>query len=106
MRWPPHAMPDMISPAPSPADGRRLEELDRLDASLEADIAREKALQGDAAAAIAQLEEERSAIGQRLDEAEAQGGRLAAELGAAGIIYRGAGARLAQVPAPQAAKGP
>ena len=35
---------------------RRLAELDRLDASLGADIAREEALKGDAAQAIAQLD--------------------------------------------------
>src|SRR5688572_13736049 len=39
---------------------RRLEELERLDSSLAADIAREQALQGDAERAIGQLEEERA----------------------------------------------
>ena len=82
---------------------RRLEELDRLDASLAADIAREQALQGDAAAAIAQLEEERSAIGQRLDDAEAQGGRIAAELSDAETTSREAEATLADLLARQAA---
>jgi len=82
---------------------RRLEELGRLDASLETDIAREKALQGDAAAAIAQLEDERSAIGQRLDDAEAQGGRIAAELSAAETVSREAEAALADLLARQAA---
>jgi len=82
---------------------RRLEELDRLDAALEADIAREKALHGDAAAAIAQIEEERSTIEQRLDDAEAQGGRIAAELNAAEALSREAEAALAELLARQAA---
>ena len=82
---------------------RRLEELDRLDAALEADIAREKALHGDAAAAIAQLEEERATIEQRLDDAEAQGGRIAAELNAAEAVSREAEAALAELLARQAA---
>jgi chromosome segregation protein len=82
---------------------RRLDELDRLDASLEADIAREKALQSDAAAAMAQLEEERSVIGQRLDDAEAQGGRIAAELSSAETVSREAEAALAELLARQAA---
>jgi chromosome segregation protein len=82
---------------------RRLEELDRLDASLETDIAREQALQGDAATAIAQLEQERSAIGQRLDDAEAQGGRIATELSSAETVSREAEAALADLLARQAA---
>jgi chromosome segregation protein len=82
---------------------RRLEELDRLDAALDADIAREKALRGDAAAAIAQLEEERARIEQRLDDAEAQGGRIAAELNAAEAQSREAEAALAELLARQAA---
>jgi chromosome segregation protein len=82
---------------------RRLEELDRLDASLETDIEREKALHGDAAAAISQLEDERSAIGQRLDDAEAQGGRIAAELNSAEAVSREAEAALAELLARQAA---
>ncbi len=43
---------------------RRLDELERLDSSLAADMAREQALQGDAERAIAQLDEERGAIEQ------------------------------------------
>jgi len=82
---------------------RRLEELDRLDAALESDVAREKALHGDAAAAIAQLEEERSTIEQRLDDAEAQGGRIVAELNSAEAMSREAEAALAELLARQAA---
>src|SRR5207248_7638465 len=82
---------------------RRLLELDRLDASLAADISREQALKGDAARAIAQLEEERTAIDGRLEDAEAHSARIAAELSAAEAISREAEAALAELLARQAA---
>ena len=82
---------------------RRLAELGRLTAALDADIAREAALHGDAAAAIAQLDEERSAIEQRLHDAEALAGRIAAELGTAEAASREAEAALAELLARQAA---
>jgi len=82
---------------------RRLAELERLTAALDADIAREAALHGDAAAAIAQLDEERSAIEQRLHDAEALAGRIAAELGTAEAASREAEAALAELLARQAA---
>jgi len=55
---------------------RRLSELERLDASLTADIGREEALKGDAAQAIATLDQERAAIEQRLEDSEASAARL------------------------------
>jgi chromosome segregation protein len=82
---------------------RRLSELDRLDASLSADIAREEALQRDAAAAMAQLEQEQSAIEQRLSDGESQSGRIAAELTRAEAVSREAEAALAELLARQAA---
>jgi chromosome segregation protein len=82
---------------------RRLAELERLAAALEADIAREAALQGDAAAAIVQLEEERSAIEQRLHDAESLAGRIATELGTTEAASREAEAALAELLARQAA---
>ena len=62
-----------------------------------------KRCKGDAAAAIAQLEEERAAIEQRLDDAEAQAARIAAELSAAEAASREAEAALAELLARQAA---
>ena len=82
---------------------RRLDELGRLDASLAADIEREQALQGDAARAIAQLDEERSAIEQKLIDAEAIAARIATELGQAETVSREAEAALAELLARQAA---
>ena len=82
---------------------RRLAELERLAATLEADIAREAALQGDAAAAIGQLDEERSAIEQRLHDGEALAGRIASDLGSAEALSREAEAALAELLARQAA---
>ena len=82
---------------------RRLEELERLDISLAADIAREEALQGDAARAIAQLDEERGVIERRLVDAEAIAGRIAAELGKVETGSRNAEAGLAELLARQAA---
>jgi chromosome segregation protein len=82
---------------------RRLSELDRLDASLAADIQREEALKGDAARAIAQLEEERAAIARRLEDAEAHSARIATELSTAEAASREAEAALAELLARQAA---
>jgi chromosome segregation protein len=82
---------------------RRLAELDRLDASLGTDIVREEALQRDAAAAMAQLEQERAAIDQRLSDSESQAGRIAAELTKAEAASREAEAALAELLARQAA---
>jgi len=82
---------------------RRIAELDRLDASLAADIQREEALKGDAARAIATLEEERAAIARRLDDAEMHSARIAAELSAAETKSREAEAALAELLARQAA---
>ena len=82
---------------------RRLAELDRLDASLTNDIAREEALKEDAARAIAQLDEERAVIGQRLEDSETHSARIAAELSKAEIISREAQAALAELLARQAA---
>jgi chromosome segregation protein len=72
---------------------RRLAELDRLDAALGSDIAREEALKGDAARAIE----------QRLHDAEAQSSRLATELTNAEAASREAEAALAELLARQAA---
>ena len=82
---------------------RRLEELERLDSSLAADIAREEALQRDAARAIAQLDEERRTIDRRLVDAEAIAARIAAELGQLEAVSRDAEAALAELLARQAA---
>ena len=82
---------------------RRLDELERLESSLAADIAREEALQGDAARAIAQLEEERVAIDRRLVDAEAVAARIAGELSATEAASREAEAALADLLARQAA---
>ncbi len=82
---------------------RRLAELERLDASLKGDIAREEALKADAARAISALEAERTAISTRLNDAEAIAGRIAAELTAAEAKSREAEAALADLLARQAA---
>ena len=82
---------------------RRLAELDRLDAALETDVAREQALQNDAQRAIAQLEEERETIEQRLADSETQAGRIASELTGAEARSRDAEAALAELLARQAA---
>jgi len=82
---------------------RRLAELDRLDASLAGDVAREEALQGDAGRAIAQLEEERGAIEQRLEDSENHAARIAEELSRAEAASREAEAALAELLARQAA---
>ncbi|HEX8840179.1 MAG TPA: AAA family ATPase, partial [Sphingomicrobium sp.] len=82
---------------------RRLAELGRLEASLHSDIQREEALRGDAGRAIAQLEEERTAIARRLEDAEAHSARIAAELSTAETTSREAEAALAELLARQAA---
>ena len=82
---------------------RRLAELERLEASLAADMQREEALKGDAARAIANLDDERTAIGKRLEDSEAHSSRLATELSAAEAASREAEAALAELLARQAA---
>ena len=82
---------------------RRLAELDRLDTSLTADMAREEALKGDAARAIAGLDEERAAIEQRLEDAEAGAARISSELSTLEATSREAEAALAEILARQAA---
>ena len=82
---------------------RRLAELDRLDTSLTADMAREEALKSDAARAIAGLDEERAAIEQRLGDAEAGAARISGELGQLEATSREAEAALAEILARQAA---
>ncbi|NUR45647.1 MAG: AAA family ATPase, partial [Sphingomonas sp.] len=82
---------------------RRLTELERLEASLAADMQREEALKGDAARAMATLEAERAAIGQRLEDAETHSARIATELSAAEAASREAEAALAELLAKQAA---
>ena len=82
---------------------RRLAELDRLDASLAADIQREEALKGDAARAIAQLDEERATIVARLEDSETHAARIATELSTAEAASREAEAALAEILARQAA---
>jgi len=82
---------------------RRLAELERLEASLAADMQREEALKGDAARAIANLDAERAAIGRRLEDSEAHSARLATELSSAEAVSREAEAGLAELLARQAA---
>ena len=82
---------------------RRLTELERLQAATSEDIRREEALKDDAAKAIAQLEEERSAIDSRLAGGEGEASRLASELTALESASRDAEAALADVLARQAA---
>ncbi|HEV2595508.1 MAG TPA: chromosome segregation protein SMC [Sphingomicrobium sp.] len=82
---------------------RRLTELDRLDAALTADIQREEALRGDAARALAHLEQERATIAQRLEDSEAHAARVASELSAAEAASREREAALAELLARQAA---
>jgi chromosome segregation protein len=82
---------------------RRLTELEQLDAALKGDIAREEALQRDAAQAIGQLDEERAAISQRLEDSEAHAARIAGDLTTAEAASREAEAALAEILARQAA---
>ena len=100
-----HALAHQLAAARARRDtvARRLADLARLDESLAADIAREQALQGDAARAIAQLEDERGTIEQRLEDAEARSARIGIELGAAEGVSREAEAELAELLARQAA---
>jgi chromosome segregation protein len=100
-----HALAHELATARARRDtvARRLAEIERLDASLAGDIAREQALKGDAAQAIAQLEDERCSIEQRLHDAEAHSARLAAELTRCETASREAEAALAELLARQAA---
>jgi chromosome segregation protein len=100
-----HALAHELATARARRDtvARRLSELDRLDASLAADIQREEALKGDAAKAIAQLESERSAIAVRLEDFETHSARIATELSAAETASRESEAGLADLLARQAA---
>jgi len=100
-----HALAHQLATARARRDtvARRLAELDRLDASLAADISREEALKGDAASAIEQLEEERAAIAQRLEDSEGHSARIATELTSAESASREAEAALAELLARQAA---
>ena len=100
-----HALAHQLATARARRDTvtRRLGELDRLDAALKEDMAREAALKGDAAQAIAQLDEERIAIERRLEDSEGQSARIAAELGKAEELSREAEAALADLLARQAA---
>jgi len=100
-----HALAHELATARARRDtvARRIAELERLDASLKGDIAREEALKGDAARAIAQLEEERGGISRRLEDAEAHSARIAAELSTFEASSREAEAELAELLARQAA---
>ena len=66
-------------------------------------MAREEALKGDAARAIAGLDEERAAIEQRLEDAEAGAARISSELSTLEATSREAEAALAEILARQAA---
>ena len=100
-----HALAHQLATARARRDtvSRRLAELERLDASLKGDIAREEALKGDAERAIAQLDTERTAIAKRLEDAEAHSARIATELSRAEATSREAEAALAELLARQAA---
>ena len=100
-----HALAHQLAAARARRDtiSRRLLELDRLDASLTSDIAREEALKADAEQAISQLDEERAEITRRLDDSEAHSARLAGELSGAEALSREAEAALAELLARQAA---
>ena len=100
-----HALAHQLATARARRDTvtRRLAELDRLDASLTSDLAREEALRNDASRAIEQLEQERKTLQQRLEDAEGQASRIAAELTAAETKSREAEGGLADLLARQAA---
>ncbi len=100
-----HALAHQLATARARRDtvSRRLVELDRLDAALTGDIAREQALKGDAEQAITQLDDERTAIAKRLEDAEAHSARIASELSRAEATSREAEAALAELLARQAA---
>ena len=100
-----HALAHQLATARARRDtvARQLAELERLEASLTDDIAREQALKGDAEQAIGQLDEERAAISRRLEDAEAHSARVATELSTAEAVSREAEAALAELLARQAA---
>jgi chromosome segregation protein len=100
-----HALAHQLATARARRDTvtRRLAELDRLEASLSTDLAREEALRSDASRAIEQLEQERHAIERRLEDAEGQAARIATELTSAETKSREAEAGLAELLARQAA---
>jgi chromosome segregation protein len=100
-----HALAHQLATARARRDtvSRRLAELDRLDAALTGDIAREQALKGDAEQAITQLNDERTAIAKRLEDAEAHSARIASELSRAEAASRETEAALAELLARQAA---
>ena len=100
-----HALAHQLASARARRDtvARRLGELERLDAALSADLAREEALKSDAVRAMEQLEGERRAIERRLDDAEGQAARIATELTEAETKSREAEASLAELLARQAA---
>jgi chromosome segregation protein len=100
-----HALAHQLATARARRDTvqRRLAELDRLQASLAADLEREEALKTDASRALEQLEQERRSIEQRLDDAEGHVARIASELTAAEAKSREAEAALAELLARQAA---
>ena len=100
-----HALAHQLATARARRDtvAQRLAELERLEASLKGDIAREEALKADAASAITGLENERNEISTRLNDAEAIAARIATELTAAEARSRDAEAALADLLARQAA---
>ena len=100
-----HALAHQLATARARRDTvtRRLAELERLDASLKGDLAREDALKVDAANAITALESERTEISTRLNDAEAIAARIGTELSAAEAKSREAEAALADLLARQAA---
>jgi chromosome segregation protein len=100
-----HALAHQLATARARRDtvARRLAELDRLQASLAGDIAREEALKSDAARAIDALARERSTIEQRLADGESHAGRIMAELTTLEATSRDAESALAEMLARQAA---
>jgi chromosome segregation protein len=82
---------------------RRLQELERLAASLVADNNREQALRADAEKAVAALDAERKALAARLADGATQADALAADLNAAEADSRSAEAVLAALLAREAA---
>jgi chromosome segregation protein len=100
-----HALAHRLASARARRDtvARRLAELERLDAALSADLAREEALKSDAIRAMEQLDEERRAIERRLEDAEGLVARIASELTEAETKSREAEAALAELLARQAA---
>ena len=100
-----HALAHELASARARRDtvARRLAELDRLDSSLAADVQREEALKGDAARAIALLDQERATIARRLEDFETHLARIGTELSSADTASREAEAALAELLARQAA---